>query len=43
MHQSMWDYKMNPFEREAYESARRDTDPVYRKSFARKTEQLKIR
>lgn len=41
MHSKSWDYKMNPFEREAYESARRDTDPGYRNSFTRKTEQLK--
>ena len=33
-------YKMNPYEREAVEASRRDTDPQYRKAFSRKTEEL---
>ena len=41
MHKKNWDYNMNPFEREAYESARRDTDPAYRKAYSRKTEVIK--
>ena len=41
MHEKNWDYNMNPFEREAYESARRDTDPAYRKKYSRKTEVIK--
>ena len=41
MHKKNWEYNMNPFEREAYESARRDIDPAYRKKYSRKTEVIK--
>ncbi len=32
-------YKMNPYEREAFEASRRDIDPQYRKTYKRKTEE----
>lgn len=34
-----YSYKMNPYEREAFEASRRDIDPQYRASFARKLEE----
>ena len=33
-------YKMNPYEREVFESSKRDIDPQYRKMYSRKTEEL---
>lgn len=36
-----YEYNMNPFEREAYEAAKRDTNPAYRKTYNRKTEVIK--
>ena len=36
---SYYIYKMNPYEREAFEASRRDVDPQYRNEFSRKLEE----
>ena len=36
----LYRYKMNPYEREVFESSKRDIDPQYRKMYSRKTEEL---
>lgn len=34
-------YRLNPYEREAFEASKRDVDPQYRQDYSRKTEKLR--